>query len=162
MKLRSVTLEDGAEICRIYNPYILETTITFEEEALTPEVIQTRIQQVQQSNLPWFVLEADHQLLGYAYASPWKARSAYRFTVETSIYVSMDHRRDGVGTLLYQALLQTLQECGIHSAIGILALPNPQSVNLHHKLGFHCVGQIQDAGFKFNQWIDVAYWQKML
>ncbi len=162
--LREVQATDALGICHIYNPYILQTEITFEEEPLQEAEINDRIQTIQRSGLPWLVTieENTGELQGYAYASPWKARSAYRYTVETSIYLAPAWQGCGLGQTLYQTLIQQLKAQGIHSVIGILALPNPASVRLHEKLGFQPVGQIQDAGFKFNRWIDVGYWQLML
>ena len=162
--LREVQATDALGICHIYNPYILQTEITFEEEPLQEAEINDRIQTIQRSGLPWFVTieENTGELQGYAYASPWKARSAYRYTVETSIYLAPAWQGCGLGQTLYQTLIQQLKAQGIHSVIGILALPNPASVRLHEKLGFQPVGQIKDAGFKFNRWIDVGYWQLML
>jgi len=162
--LREVQATDALGICHIYNPYILQTEITFEEEPLQETEINDRIQTIQRSGLPWLVTieENTGELQGYAYASPWKARSAYRYTVETSIYLAPAWQGCGLGQTLYQTLIQQLKTQGIHSVIGILALPNPASIRLHEKLGFQPVGQIQDAGFKFNRWIDVGYWQLML
>ena len=162
--LREVQATDALGICHIYNPYILQTEITFEEEPLQEAEINDRIQTIQRSGLPWFVTieENTGELQGYAYASPWKARSAYRYTVETSIYLAPAWQGCGLGQTLYQTLIQQLKAQGIHSVIGILALPNPASVRLHEKLGFQPVGQIKDAGFKFDRWIDVGYWQLML
>jgi len=162
--LREVQATDALGICHIYNPYILQTEITFEEEPLQEAEINDRIQTIQRSGLPWLVTieENTGELQGYAYASPWKARSAYRYTVETSIYLAPAWQGCGLGQTLYQTLIQQLKTQGIHSVIGILALPNPASIRLHEKLGFQPVGQIQDAGFKFNRWIDVGYWQLML
>ncbi|MFZ4664882.1 MAG: GNAT family N-acetyltransferase [Prochlorotrichaceae cyanobacterium] len=162
--LREVQATDAPGICHIYNPYILQTEITFEEEPLKETDINDRIQTIQRSGLPWLVTIEEHtgQLQGYAYASTWKARSAYRYTVETSIYLDPAWQGRGLGQALYQALMQQLKAQGIHSVIGILALPNPASIRLHEKLGFQPVGKIQDAGFKFNRWIDVGYWQLML
>ena len=162
--LREVQATDALGICHIYNPYILQTEITFEEEPLQEAEINDRIQTIQRSGLPWLVTieENTGELQGYAYASPWKARSAYRYTVETSIYLAPAWQGCGLGQTLYQTLIQQLKAQGIHSVIGILALPNPASVRLHEKLGFQPVGQIKDAGFKFDRWIDVGYWQLML
>jgi len=159
--VRDAEPKDAARICEIYNPYILQTTITFEEDPLTPQNILDRLNQVKLAPLPWLVLEdSDTGIVkGYCYAAPWKARSAYRYTVETSIYLDLNDRNQGFGTRLYTELLHRLRTQNIHSAIGILALPNPQSVHLHEKLGFEYIGSIKEAGFKFDRWIDVGYWQ---
>ncbi|MEY2979031.1 MAG: GNAT family N-acetyltransferase [Prochlorotrichaceae cyanobacterium] len=164
LQIRPATVEDAAQICQIYNPYILNTTITFEEHPLTPSDMGDRLHQVKAAGLPWLVLEDVDQnvLKGYCYAFPWKTRSAYRYTVETSIYLQENDRGQGLGATLYTHLLHHLEAQGIHSAIGILALPNPASIRLHEKLGFVYAGCLKDAGFKFDRWIDVVYWQRLL
>jgi L-amino acid N-acyltransferase YncA len=161
--VRDAEPRDGARICEIYNPYILNTTITFEEDPLTPRDILDRLSQVKASHLPWLVLEdpATGAVKGYCYAAPWKARAAYRYTVETSIYLDANDRSKGFGKRLYTELLQRLQSQNIHSAIGILALPNPHSIRLHEQLGFEYIGCVKEAGFKFDRWIDVVYWQRI-
>jgi phosphinothricin acetyltransferase len=162
--VRDAEPRDAARICQIYNPYILNTTITFEEDPLTPQDILDRLAQVKASNLPWLVLEDPDTgvLKGYCYAAPWKTRAAYRYTVETSIYLDANDRSKGFGNRLYTELLQRLQAQNIHSAVGILALPNPHSIRLHEKLGFEYAGCVKEAGFKFDRWIDVVYWQRIL
>ena len=162
--VRDAQPQDADRICQIYNPYILNTTITFEEQPLTPSDILQRMTQVQGEKLPWLVLEEPHTGVtkGYCYAAHWKPRAAYRYTVETSIYLDANDRNRGFGQRLYGELLQRLQTQNIHSAIGILALPNPHSIRLHQKCGFEYVGCVKDAGFKFDRWIDVVYWQRIL
>ena len=102
------------------------------------------------------------QVVGYAYAGRWHDRSAYRYSVETTIYLDADHLGKSIGSGLYAALLQQLKERGMHVAIGGIALPNPGSVALHEKLGFRKVAHYGEVGFKFNRWIDVGYWQHAL
>lgn len=163
-QIRDARPPDATEICRIYNPYILKTDITFEEETVTASTMRDRMAQVQDGKLPWLVWHSPEidAIQGYAYASPWKSRSAYRFTVETSIYVDEAWQCKGIGQALYESLLHRLREQGFHSAIGILTLPNPKSVALHERFGFRQVGHLPEAGFKFNRWIDVGYWQRRL
>jgi phosphinothricin acetyltransferase len=98
---------------------------------------------------------------GFAYASKWKGRCAYRHTAETTVYVARSHWRCGVGKALYMQLLELLQHARIHAAIGGIALPNDSSVALHERLGFVKVAQFKEVGFKFNRWIDVGYWQRL-
>lgn len=101
-------------------------------------------------------------MLGYAYAGPWKARAAYARTVETSVYVAVDASGQGLGRCLYAALIQRLQDAGMHALISGISLPNPASVALHESFGFAHVGNFRQVGHKFGRWIDVGYWQLLL
>ena len=112
--------------------------------------------------LPWLVAELDNAVVGYAYASRWKVRSAYRHSVETTVYLEHGLEGRGIGTKLYSELLALLRGQRLHVAIGGAALPNKASVALHKKLGFEHVGTFRQVGFKQNRWIDVAYWQVVL
>jgi phosphinothricin acetyltransferase len=150
---------DAEAIARIYNHYVKTSIITFEEEPVTPGVISRRIDDVQSASLPWFVAEKSGQLLGYAYATPWRIRSAYRFSVEASIYVDSALKGRGTGSLLYSQLFSTLREKRIHAVIAGISLPNKESVAFHEKFGFRKVAHFREVGFKFGKWIDVGYWQ---
>jgi L-amino acid N-acyltransferase YncA len=114
---------------------------------------------VLERGLPWLVAESAGAAIGYAYASPWRARPAYRFSVESTVYVAPEHMRRGVGSALYAELLDRLRVSGIHTVMGGIALPNDASVRLHEKLGMKRVAHFHDVGFKFGQWVDVGYWQ---
>jgi phosphinothricin acetyltransferase len=114
------------------------------------------------SQLPWFVWQDAGVVLGYSYATPWKARAAYRHSVECSIYLAPRATGRGIGPSLYEALIAELRQRDVHCVIGGAALPNPASVALHEKLGFTQVAEFRQVGFKFGRWIDVAYWELML
>lgn len=159
--IRPATLADAAAIAAIYNPYITDTVITFEEEAVSAEEMEGRIRKVS-ATFPWIVWEEEGQVLGYAYASSWRSRRAYRFAAETTVYVDLAHQRKGIGEKLYRELVVAMREFGFHSALGCLALPNDPSVALHEKLGFTKVAHMKEAGRKFEQWIDVGFWELML
>ena len=159
--IRAASLTDAAALAGIYNPYVRGTTITFEEVAVTPEEMASRIETVTQT-LPWFVCEVQGAVVGYAYATPWKARSAYRRTVESAIYIDAAHAGRGIGRQLYEALLAELKARGIHAVLGGIALPNEASVALHERLGFEKVGQLREVGWKLDRWVDVGYWEKRL
>jgi L-amino acid N-acyltransferase YncA len=159
--IRAVQLQDGPQLVEIYNHYIQNTIITFEEEPISAKAMTSRIEEVQ-SQFPWLVYDVDGQLLGYAYASAWRSRSAYRHSVETTVYLHKDQGGKGIGKMLYDRLLEQLKLRGLHAAIGGIALPNDSSVALHEKCGFEKVAQFKEVGFKFGQWIDVGYWQKIL
>ena len=114
------------------------------------------------ARLPWLGWEEDGRIVGYAYATPWKARAAYRHAVEASIYLSRQATGRGLGTQLYQALIAELRQKKLHCVIGGAALPNPASVALHERLGFTKVAEFKEVGFKFGRWVDVAYWELVL
>lgn len=160
--LRDASTRDAATICRIYNPYILESCISFEEIPVDAAIISRRIQDCQDAGLPWLVAELDGEVLGYAYASRWRARSAYRHAVEGSVYLAPAAQGRKLGSLLYQALIQRLREGGLHTLIGGIALPNAASEGLHRSLGFREVARFEQVGWKFGRWLDVAYWQLQL
>jgi phosphinothricin acetyltransferase len=157
--IRPVIPQDVPALRAIYNHYIDNTIITFEEVPVTDAELAARIDKVRQAKLPWLVAEESGQVVGYACAGPWKERSAYRFCVEVSVYLAPDRTGRGWGTRLYEALFAELKRGPVRMAIGGIALPNPASVALHEKLGMTRVAHFRDVGFKFGQWIDVAYWQ---
>jgi len=160
--LRAATTADAAAIAEIYNHYVLHTIITFEEEAVPAAEMTQRITEVLGAGLPWFVWEEAGRILGYAYAGKWKSRCAYRYAVESSIYLSKDATGRGLGSKLYAALIDALRAKGIHSIIGGIALPNPASVGISEKLGFQKIGHFKEVGWKFEKWIDVGYWELIL
>jgi L-amino acid N-acyltransferase YncA len=159
--IRSATAADAAAICTIYNHYILNTIITFEEFAVSLSEMEDRIGETLPS-LPWLVWEQDGAIRGYAYASKWKGRCAYRHSAEITIYLDPQATGQRIGTRLYQALLADLRERNFHTAIGGIALPNAASMALHERLGFRKVAQFEQVGWKFGRWIDVGYWQLLL
>jgi len=160
--IRIATEQDAEAISHIYNHYITTTVITFEEEVVSSDDIADRIKTTLAAGLPWLIAEEDNIVLGYAYATPWKSRSAYQFSVETSVYLDPNASRKGWGSQLYQALFVQLQHTKVRTVIGGIALPNPASIALHEKLGMHKSAHFSKVGYKFNQWIDVGYWQKSL
>lgn len=159
MNCRDARPSDVDAITGIYNHYVINEVATFEESPVTNKQMQQRIEQVQVSGLPWLVAEREEQILGYAYADNWKSRSAYRHSKEVTVYISDIHRGEGVGSVLYQALFQRLKNLPIHALIGGITLPHPASVALHEKFGMHKVAHFERVGYKFNQWLDVGYWQ---
>lgn len=162
MNIRDASVEDAEPFASIYNHFVLTTSISFEEAEVPAIEMAGRIADVQAAGLPWLVAEKDGVVAGYAYATKWRVRHAYRFSVETSVYLAPVHAGKGIGTALYEALLARLREGGYHLAIGGIALPNAASVALHEKLGFEKVAQFNEVGFKFDHWTDVGYWQLML
>jgi L-amino acid N-acyltransferase YncA len=159
--LRDCRTGDAARVSAICNHYVEQTPITFEETAVPADDMAKRIGEVT-TRLPRLVGEQAGTVLGYAYATPWKARTAYRHSVETTIYVHPAATGQGIGTALYRSLLERLPPLGIHCAVGGIALPNPPSVALHGKLGFGKIGQFHEIGLKFGRWIEVGYWELKL
>jgi L-amino acid N-acyltransferase YncA len=159
--IRPATVSDAHAISAVYNHFILNATVTFEETAITADDMAQRIQ-AYTGRLPFLVAEIDNAVAGYAYAAPWKSRSAYRHTVESSVYVAREFAGMGLGSRLYQALLQDLRGRGVHAVLAGIALPNNASVGLHEAFGFSKVGQMREVGRKFDQWLDVGYWQLLL
>ena len=160
--IRAATAADAAAIAAIYNHYIRDSIVTFEEQPVAPAEMANRIAEVAAAALPWLVVERDGAVAGYARATKWRPRSAYRYSVETTIYLGPQHVGAGLGTGLYRELLAQLKGRGLHLAIGGVALPNDASVALHERLGFRKVAHFAEVGFKFGRWIDVAYWQLAL
>jgi phosphinothricin acetyltransferase len=159
--IRNIKVSDSKEICDIYNYYISNTYATFEEEQVTYEEMKNRIINVTK-DYPWLVYEKSNKILGYAYAKNWHARSAYRYTLESTIYLDNSQIQKGIGTNLYSELFKQIDPKNCTSIISIISLPNEKSQALHEKFKFKKVGHFKNVGFKFNKWIDVGYWQKIL
>ena len=159
MHIRPAVPGDAGVLARIYNHYILETIITFETSEIETTDMADRIRAAGAAKLPWIVAEEEGTVVGYAYASQWKERRAYRFSVESTIYLEPRARGRAIGRQLYGALLDDIRNCGMHVVIGGIALPNSASIGLHEALGFRKIGHFEQVGYKFDHWIDVGYWQ---
>lgn len=160
--VRSALPEDAAQVSEIYNHYVRTSAITFEEEPVSASEMAARIHEIQSLSYPWLVAAAAADIVGYAYAGRWKVRAAYRHSSEITVYVRVGQERSGLGSALYERLLPALKAVGVHMAIGGVALPNEGSVRLHEKFGFQKCAHFREVGFKFDRWIDVAYWQRIL
>jgi L-amino acid N-acyltransferase YncA len=136
--------------------------VTFEEEPVAESEISRRMEEVRRARLPWLVAERSGAVVGYAYAAPWRPRRGYRFSAEVTVYVAPGEAGRGIGSLLYSDLFDELRKCGVHVALGGIALPNDASVALHEKFGFKKTAHLEEVGFKFDRWIDVGYWQRIL
>lgn len=159
VSLRPAAGGDAAAIAAIYNHYIENSVATFETEPVTAAEMALRIRDTQDSGLPWTVAAEGGTALGYACASRWKGRCAYRYAVETTIYLAPSATGKGIGRGLYASVLSEVEALGMHVAIGGISLPNEASVGLHEALGFRKIGQFEQIGYKFDRWIDVGYWQ---
>ena len=159
--IRDVDERDLPAITAIYNHYIVNTTVSFEEEVVGADVMRERVEKVAGAGLPWLVIE-ENDVLGYAYASHWSPRPAYRHTVEVTVYLDPAATGRGLGTRIYQALFERLRGLGVRIVVAGITLPNPASVTLHEKLGMQPAGRFNEVGFKFDRWLDVGYWHGKL
>jgi L-amino acid N-acyltransferase YncA len=159
--IRPATARDAPSIAAIYNYYIEQTIITFEEAPVANDEMAQRIESVG-AHYPWLVSASDDRVDGYAYAAAWQSRSAYRYSVETTIYCDSGRLGVGVGRKLYSALLDAVRQREFHTAIAGIALPNDASIALHEKLGYRKIAEFREVGFKFGRWIDVGYWELLL
>ncbi|HEU4917099.1 MAG TPA: GNAT family N-acetyltransferase [Acidimicrobiia bacterium] len=160
-RVRPVTLDDAGAIAGIYSPIVQHTAISFELEPPSADVIGHRIGTVT-SGYPWLVLDIDGEVGGYAYAGPFKDRAAYRWSVETAIYLDVEVRGLGLGKFLYTALIDELREAGFANVFAGVTKPNPGSEALHVSAGFRPIGVFPRAGFKLGEWHDVGWWHRPL
>lgn len=160
--IRAARPEDAASIAAIYAPYVLTGTVSFETEAPDARGMRTRMAS-SDGLYPWLVATTgegeDSGVTAYAYAAKFRDRPAYRYVVETSIYVAGSVQGQGVGRLLYEALIDTLRAQGFTQAIGVIALPNDWSISLHESNGFRRAGVYREVGYKQGRWVDVGFWQ---
>ncbi|GHU88920.1 N-acetyltransferase [Bacteroidia bacterium] len=159
MEIRKVTLEDAAGISEIYNYYIENTAITFETEPVSVEEMEQRIRKLTGAGFPYYVGVIDHKIVGYYYLHEWNYRCAYSMTQEVTIYLHKDQTGKGLGSMLFDHLLQNLDRTKTHALIAGIYIPNDESVRLHEKFGFQQVSFMKEIGWKFDQWRDVGHWQ---
>lgn len=157
-RLRPATLRDAPAIAALYAPFVRDTAISFEEVPPTADEMATRMAALL-GRYPYLVAEVDGHLVGYAYASPHRARSAYRFAADVTVYVNQNAQARGFGRRLYAGLLSELRRDGLHRAYAGIALPNAPSVALHEAMGFAHIGTFREVGFKFGRWHDVGWWE---
>ena len=164
VSIRSATEADGEALAAIYAPAILDSPASFEEFPPDGAEMARRVAATVPTH-PYLVAEAagegdaPDQVLGYAYASVFRARKAYERTAETSVYLAAEAQGQGLGRKLMEALLAELRERRFHRVIAGATLPNPASVALHQSLGFQFVGVFKEVGFKFGTWHDVGFWE---
>lgn len=160
--IRPAAIADAQSIADIYNPYVLNSVASFEEAAVSTGQMEERLRNVSTCDLPWLIAEQHGEVLGFAYAAPWKSRSAYRFTAEITIYLKESAVGQKLGSQLYEALFALLKTKGIHVVLACIALPNPASVALHEKMDMRKTADFSETGFKFDHWVDIGYWQRNL
>lgn len=159
--IRAATQADAPALREIYRPYVERTTISFEADVPSIEEFAGRIAKYT-THWDWVVAEEDGTCLGYAYGSAHRERAAYRWSVETSVYVHEHHHRRGIAKATYTELLKRLTVKGYCNAFAGIALPNDASVALHESLGFQMIGVFERVGLKFGRWHDVAWMQRQL
>lgn len=161
LEIRDAEARDAPALLDIYRPFITDTAVSFEEEPPMVADFAARIASAQ-TRWAWLVAEKDGEIAGYAYASAFRTRAAYRFTAETSAYVHPKHRGRGVAGALYRRLFEVLIAKGFCNAYAGIAMPNDASVAFHRALGFTPVGTFHRAGWKFGAWHDVSWWEVKL
>jgi L-amino acid N-acyltransferase YncA len=149
---------DAAACAAIYAPHVEDSPVSFEERAPSAEEMAARIERYAASHA-WLVAEREGRAVGYAYATAFNERPAYRWSASVSVYVAEGERGAGIGRALYTALFEHLRERGFHMACAGITLPNAASVALHEKLGFEPVGVNREIGWKHGAWRDVGWWQ---
>ncbi|WP_058302433.1 GNAT family N-acetyltransferase [Gorillibacterium timonense] len=159
--LREAVREDVPELLRIYNHYVQTSTATFD---LEPQSLEQRLEWFSHygGSYPLLVAESDGCLAGYAYLSVFRAKPAYRPTVESSVYLDKAFHNRGIGTMLMKELLRRSKTLGYHSVIACITVGNDTSVHMHERFGYRLVGTFPQTGWKFNGWHDVQFYQLML
>ena len=165
---RTAAPADAKALLAIYTPYVEQTAITFEYDVPTLEEFTSRIQTTLRK-FPYIIAEEDNEILGYAYASPFKERAAYGWSVETSIYVKQNQRKKGIGRLLYDRLEEILKKQGVLNVNACIGYPQIEdeyltqdSVRFHEKLGYSMVGTFHKCGYKFGRWYDMVWMEKFI
>jgi phosphinothricin acetyltransferase len=158
MQIRRATAGDAERIAEIYNWYILNTVVTFETDAISTQEMTTRMQE-KLAGHDWLVGEVDREVIGYACYGPFRPRAAYNHTVESTIYLSHEKTGQGLGRALYGRLIESIKGQGFREVIGVVSLPNPESVAFHRAMGFAEAGVLKRVGYKFERYIDVSFWQ---
>lgn len=161
MEIRIASEKDAMDIQRIYAPYVEKTCITFEYDIPTVEQMRQRISHTLE-RYPYLVAYCDDHIVGYAYASPLKERLAYSWASELSIYIDEDYHHQGIASELYRALLSLLKMMNIQTVYACITHPNQKSESFHQKFGFHQNALFSKCGYKFHQWLDVIWMEKVI
>ncbi len=159
--IRPAVESDLLGIATIYNHEVANSTATFDLEPPTLAYWHEKLEGNHEGDHLLVAVDPDGDVVGYAYSWSYRPRPAYELTRETSIYLDPSVRGQGIGRKLYPALLDAMARSGVHTAVALVALPNPGSVALHKAVGFEHVGTMREVGYKFDQWIDVEWYQKM-
>lgn len=156
--IRIATPADAEAVLEIYKPFVTGTVVTFEE--LVPSVNEFRERMVSVLHeSPYLVCEVDGQIVGYAYASAYRLRSAYRWNREVTVYIRPGFHGMKIGTALYQALFEITRKQNFSNLLAIITLPHPASVGLHEQMGFKAAAVFHNVGYKMGRWLDVGWWE---
>src|ERR1700683_909488 len=158
LKIRRATENDAARLVEIYNPFVLSSTVTFEETPVDAKEMGRRIEEKLLKH-DWLVGELNENIAGFAHYGTFRPRAAYGHTVESTIYMAEGYSGRGLGRELYSALIRSAAEKRYRELIGVIALPNPASIALHERLGFQQIGLLSGVGFKLGRYVDVSLWQ---
>jgi phosphinothricin acetyltransferase len=161
MKIRTATVDDALGILNIYSPYIVNTSLTFESEVPSINNFSKRIGDYLQE-WPWLVCEIDNQIAGYAYASRYRERVCYQWSVECSVYIHDQYMHKGIAQALYVGLMEILKIQGFRNVYAVINLPNPKSVSFHEQFGFSWFATYDHVGYKLGEWKNVGWWKLQL
>lgn len=163
-RIRDARLEDMPDIREIYNHYVANSTVTFDEVPQTLRELRSKFQHVSKLKMPFLVAESpSQQVLGYAYVYPWKEKAAYRYTVENSIYLRAASTGKGLGTVLMAELIERSKAAGLKEIIAVIADRGAEaSIKMHKDFGFREIGRMGKVGFKFERWLGTVLMQKSL
>ncbi|MGY3749394.1 GNAT family N-acetyltransferase [Vagococcus acidifermentans] len=163
--IRQINQDNGLEVRQvlaIYNRAIRRTTDNYTEQEVTFHEMTRRIKDKQVQGIPFFVCITAGEVTGFATYGAFRAPSAYRFTVEHSIYVHPTHRNKGIASRLMQELIDAATENGMRAMIGVIDSQNSGSIHLHEKMGFEFKGKLEKVGYKFGNWLDVVLFERHL
>jgi phosphinothricin acetyltransferase len=161
VEYRIATVDDAAAIADVYAPYVRDTATSFETEAPDAAELALRIERIG-SHYPWLAASSDGRIVGYAYACENRSRRAYRWSVDTAVYLDESAQRRGIGRELYRRLFALLRAQGYVNAFAGVTLPNVASVGLHESMGFALIGVYRRVGYKLGAWHDVGWWQLVI
>ena len=159
--IRKIEKRDIESCLNIYNYYILNTTVSFEEEAVSLKNFKKRVKNILKK-FPFIVACEGEKVLGYAYLDTFHIRCAYRFTADLSIYLDKDFTGRGIGGMLLEEIEKQGKEIGMKNIISLIVADNEPSLKFHEKHGYYECGTMQDVGFKFNKWHSIKYYQKRI
>ena len=163
MQVRAAEPGDLAAVQAIYAHHVLHGLASFEEEPPPPDEMRRRYEEVTGRGLPWLVAELGDAIAGYGYCAPYRARSAYRYALEDSVYVRHDMQGRGVGRALLEELVRRCEALGYRQIIAVIGdSANAASISLHAAAGFLRVGTLRSAGFKLGRWVDSVFMQRPL
>jgi phosphinothricin acetyltransferase len=160
--IRAFTPADLPAITRIYGHYVRETVITFETEEPDEAEMGSRFAAITAKGHPLLIGEMDGRVIGYAYASTYRPRAAYRFTCEDSIYLDKDTVGQGIGGRMLARLIEESGRAGLKQMLAVITAERENSIRLHEKHGFRLIGRYEALGYKFDRWLDIVHMQRAL